>query len=105
MRIADSSRALSSSYRASPVVLASQNAWLCCSSSGLSSAAKRSTNADRSRSREPVTAPDEFTGDLLEDGWISAARRRARGSRSEEHTSELQSRFGISYAVFCLNKK
>src|ERR1043166_10083138 len=24
------------------------------------------------------------------------------GSRSEEHTSELQSRFGISYAVFCL---
>src|ERR1043166_9975079 len=25
----------------------------------------------------------------------------ARG-RSEEHTSELQSRFGISYAVFCL---
>src|ERR1043166_5636489 len=23
--------------------------------------------------------------------------------RSEEHTSELQSRFGISYAVFCLN--
>src|ERR1043166_4073069 len=25
--------------------------------------------------------------------------------RSEEHTSELQSRFGISYAVFCLNKK
>src|ERR1043166_2327468 len=25
--------------------------------------------------------------------------------RSEEHTSELQSRFGISYAVFCLKKK
>src|ERR1043166_8390440 len=25
-------------------------------------------------------------------------------NRSEEHTSELQSRFGISYAVFCLNK-
>src|ERR1043166_9973363 len=24
--------------------------------------------------------------------------------RSEEHTSELQSRFGISYAAFCLNK-
>src|ERR1043166_9986244 len=27
------------------------------------------------------------------------------GPRSEEHTSELQSRFGISYAVFCLKKK
>src|ERR1043166_10332405 len=28
-----------------------------------------------------------------------------RPARSEEHTSELQSRFGISYAVFCLKKK
>src|ERR1043166_9772117 len=28
----------------------------------------------------------------------------ARCTRSEEHTSELQSRFGISYAVFCLQK-
>src|ERR1043166_6717674 len=26
-------------------------------------------------------------------------------ARSEEHTSELQSRFGISYAVFCLKNK
>src|ERR1043166_3184381 len=26
-------------------------------------------------------------------------------TRSEEHTSELQSRFGSSYAVFCLKKK
>ena len=25
--------------------------------------------------------------------------------RSEEHTSELQSQFRISYAVFCLKKK
>src|SRR3546814_1311074 len=40
-------------------------------------------------------------------------RRRARaglptavrGSRSEEHTSELQSLMRISYAVFCLKKK
>src|ERR1043166_9436409 len=29
---------------------------------------------------------------------------RVHVDRSEEHTSELQSRFGISYAVFCLNK-
>ena len=27
------------------------------------------------------------------------------GQRSEEHTSELQSRPHISYAVFCLKKK
>src|SRR3546814_7913780 len=37
------------------------------------------------------------------------ARRRGAGgvrrSRSEEHTSELQSLMRISYAVFCLKKK
>src|SRR3546814_9820972 len=33
-------------------------------------------------------------------------RRRPRGAtRSEEHTSELQSLMRISYAVFCLKKK
>src|SRR3546814_7502324 len=32
-------------------------------------------------------------------------RRRAKGPRSEEHTSELQSLMRISYAVFCLKKK
>src|ERR1043166_10283336 len=31
-------------------------------------------------------------------------RRHCRNTRSEEHTSELQSLFGISYAVFCLKK-
>src|SRR5216117_4348210 len=31
--------------------------------------------------------------------------RRAARWRSEEHTSELQSPFLISYAVFCLKKK
>src|SRR3546814_1034333 len=30
---------------------------------------------------------------------------RSNGSRSEEHTSELQSLMRISYAVFCLKKK
>src|ERR1043166_4277888 len=34
--------------------------------------------------------------------WIGARTVQARFARSEEHTSELQSRFGISYAVFCL---
>src|SRR3546814_1073178 len=32
-------------------------------------------------------------------------RRRSTGTRSEEHTSELQSLMRISYAVFCLTKK
>src|SRR3546814_6973265 len=31
--------------------------------------------------------------------------RQPLGSRSEEHTSELQSLMRISYAVFCLKKK
>src|SRR3712207_8136814 len=35
---------------------------------------------------------------------IGALRSMARAIRSEEHTSELQSRH-ISYAVFCLKKK
>src|SRR3546814_8880917 len=40
--------------------------------------------------------------------WLTrTARHRARLhlSRSEEHTSELQSLMRISYAVFCLKKK
>src|SRR3546814_3981651 len=36
------------------------------------------------------------------DGALDATRR---DSRSEEHTSELQSLMRISYAVFCLKKK
>ena len=32
-------------------------------------------------------------------------RGKERKERSEEHTSELQSRPHISYAVFCLKKK
>src|ERR1043166_6477546 len=33
-----------------------------------------------------------------------AAPRESDRPSGEEHTSELQSRFGISYAVFCLKK-
>src|SRR3546814_3052482 len=46
---------------------------------------------------------------MNEDGGsINAQSRRIhhhRRSRSEEHTSELQSLMRISYAVFCLKKK
>src|ERR1043166_10052649 len=37
--------------------------------------------------------------------WVGISHAPGPTGRSEEHTSELQSRFGISYAVFCLNKK
>src|SRR5213075_3360660 len=48
---------------------------------------------------------------LRASSWPSSASHSARTgwpsvlARSEEHTSELQSRLVISYAVFCLNKK
>ena len=35
---------------------------------------------------------------------IEAAQLKEKSVRSEEHTSELQSLFAISYAVFCLKK-
>src|SRR3546814_8677107 len=38
-------------------------------------------------------------------GLHAADRHAQRQSRSEEHTSELQSLMRISYAVFCLKKK
>src|SRR5881227_4339518 len=38
-------------------------------------------------------------------GLQGPPRRPAGRGRSEEHTSELQSRTVISYAVFCLKKK
>src|SRR3546814_18064330 len=41
-------------------------------------------------------------------GAFNVSNRRAaatRATRSEEHTSELQSLMRISYAVFCLKKK
>src|SRR3546814_8843652 len=36
---------------------------------------------------------------------FAEANRLTRATRSEEHTSELQSLMRISYAVFCLKKK
>src|SRR3546814_17951123 len=40
-----------------------------------------------------------------EGAWGLVAAMMTRWSRSEEHTSELQSLMRISYAVFCLKKK
>src|ERR1044071_10354521 len=37
--------------------------------------------------------------------WRVDCPPRGTAMRSEEHTSELQSRVDISYAVFCLKKK
>src|SRR3546814_1314655 len=53
----------------------------------------------------------QYDGELLHrSSWADGRVRSAVGgswrlSRSEEHTSELQSLMRISYAVFCLKKK
>src|SRR3546814_8608544 len=38
-------------------------------------------------------------------GFVQGNRVKEGATRSEEHTSELQSLMRISYAVFCLKKK
>src|SRR3546814_8087096 len=51
--------------------------------------------------REALQALDGLDASLI---YFEAPQRLA-ASRSEEHTSELQSLMRISYAVFCLKKK
>src|SRR3546814_4316912 len=48
--------------------------------------------------------PAELRRRIRESGPIALSRRPLRRSRSEEHTSELQSLMRTSYAVFCLKK-
>src|SRR3546814_4609851 len=55
---------------------------------------------------------DSFVGlvtwemrDGAEEAWSEQRRSVPQPTRSEEHTSELQSLMRISYAVFCLKKK
>src|SRR3546814_10592908 len=51
----------------------------------------------------PMTSPVDF---ISGDKTGSVPGKRAKGkTRSEEHTSELQSLMRTSYAVFCLKKK
>src|SRR3546814_10615892 len=57
----------------------------------------------RAGREDPRTGPeDERGGRAL--AW-PVGRDAECGTRSEEHTSELQSLMRISYAVFCLKKK
>src|SRR3546814_5852294 len=76
----------------------------------------------RSGGRGVPSATYELQDRVEEPGWLRAQSGRFRAmasrlgcssygwrmtssSRSEEHTSELQSLMRISYAVFCLKKK
>src|SRR3546814_3783075 len=49
--------------------------------------------------------PDETRDDSLHRRALACPRGRPGDSRSEEHTSELQSLMLNTYADFCLNKK
>src|SRR3546814_7600640 len=80
----------------------------------------RPTSAVRARTGRPPTlilralTPSSFHGHVWRNQEparsgryqrSSLTRRRRARSRSEEHTSELQSLMHISYAVFCLKTK
>src|SRR3546814_2105860 len=77
-------------------------------------ALKRAKQTDRIEIYEPETAmlsdnrfglETELRGAIEEDRLHLAFQPLIELSRSEEHTSELQSLMRISYAVFCLKKK
>src|SRR3546814_7284388 len=53
----------------------------------------------------PINAPDRRAHDRRDDPRAVQWPCAEPPSRSEEHTSELQSLMRISYAVFCLKKK
>src|SRR3546814_4335176 len=61
----------------------------------------RATSAARCRGITTTPSPSPT---MMSPG-ITAAPPQPIGTRSEEHTSELQSLMRISYAVFCLKKK
>src|SRR3546814_10086331 len=70
----------------------------------------RPDDRDR-RARRASRAPHSTRGDRGRARWPADRTARPRAAtagsstRSEEHTSELQSLMRISYAVFCLKKK
>src|ERR1051325_10400318 len=60
------------------------------------------------RVHELVYELSPLPSEIQADPFLALARfkeRLATEARSEEHTSELQSPYVISYAVFCLKKK
>src|SRR3546814_8724831 len=66
----------------------------------------RDQRARRLLASSPVIGMEEVRAVLLDDaGSPLSICVPPRPSRSEEHTSELQSLMRISYAVFCLQKK
>src|SRR3546814_2963498 len=64
------------------------------------------TAPDAAVTRSPVTVIGNSPASTASSTSNADGPHRPKGgSRSEEHTSELQSLMRISYAVFCLKKK
>src|SRR3546814_9109862 len=59
----------------------------------------------RTKPRSHKDALPPVRAELVEALFFFTVGRKNGPSRSEEHTSELQSLMRISYAVFCLKKK
>src|SRR3546814_2068479 len=53
----------------------------------------------------PIPPGTPETGTVIRPQQVMTVPGGAPATRSEEHTSELQSLMRISYAVFCLKKK
>src|SRR3546814_5172290 len=66
---------------------------------------RRAAHPTSAHSRNLQVTGNAAPGPLSERLPSTDARTRSARSRSEEHTSELQSLMRISYAVFCLKKK
>src|SRR3546814_5055360 len=64
---------------------------------------RNSTSRNGTRASTPQAIIDLLA--RRQSYWCSASSLRTVSSRSEEHTSELQSLMRTSYAVFCLKKK
>src|SRR3546814_8541898 len=85
----------------------------CSKSTSMSGGSLRSSDTKREKSRSCLSGSMDVTPSRKQTMLFAADPRpwqripfvRAKATRSEEHTSELQSLMRISYAVFCLKKK
>src|SRR3546814_5043581 len=68
-------------------------------------AKKAAARCVRASSSAPLVSLSSRWTSLGRDGASNSSPSSRRSTRSEEHTSELQSLMRISYAVFCLKKK
>src|SRR3546814_10549553 len=72
---------------------------------GCGCAARRAVVAGISCAASPARIARRASLERSSGQRVRGPARSAPRSRSEEHTSELQSLMRISYAVFCLKKK